>query len=371
MTEREVNISVATGASAEGQRAVEAWCHGCEKYGAAFYNPALELECETCRSTFVEKRGQTGLAEYITSVPVDAEESEVAGTEGASNSRAVSVAHERPWSSSGSAEQESEGGAPTTTTSTAHSSSADGGERGSEIPALVQPSASPGAATRFSEEESAIIRRILDSSESPPAGSNRRDGLNGATNIMRTNLRQRAAVPSPDGFNADAIILSLLSALNGVGDLQPGVQLGGNSGIPQDALTDILHHILVNETSVPGAPPASDDDISSIKKIEVTDENIHDLGGACYISQEPFEVGSTVLQLSCGHAFNQNDITKWLKMHNTCPVCREPVSKENDKGDQKEDAAGGAAPPVEGERVEQEDSQLIPPPPPPAAPQIG
>ena len=177
-------------------------------------------------------------------------------------------------------------------------------------------------------------------------------------NIM--NIRQRAAAVAPDAFNAEAMILSILSSLNGVGELQQGLQIGGGSGVPHDALADILHHILVHETSVPGAPPASEDDISSIKKVEVTEDNLEDLGGSCYISQEPFVVGDTVLRLNCGHAFNEEDITKWLKMHNTCPVCRESVNRVDGSGNQKEDAGGTAA---GVPRVDDESSASPSPPP--------
>lgn len=341
MTEREHNICPDTvGENADQASAIEAWCHACEKDVTAFYNADLELECDVCKSTFVEKRGQTGLAEYVTSASVrqDAEEgAEFNDTGGGINNRSGTRPDGIPSISGGSTEQGSQE-APTTPTSTASLSAANGGEERSDSPSSTQSPTSSETSTRFSDEENAVIRRILNSSENPPM-IRRRDASSGSgrINIRRADSRQPGAMPLNDTFNADAIIYSLLSVLSGAGDMQLGMQMSGNGGVPQDALGDILHHILMNENSTPGAPPASEETINSIKKVEVTNENIDELGGACYISQEPFEIGSTVLQLDCGHAFNHEDITKWLKMHNTCPVCRVPVNGGDDKDDKKEE----------------------------------
>ena len=320
------------GGEVRNTRSMGAWCHGCAKDVTAFYNSDLELECEVCHSTFVESHGQSGLSGYV--VPEPSLSSASVEDRGMSAGTEQTTAQEAALATNSN----------TSTGSDEATTSDESVGTGTNPSALIPPPDLQGNA-RFSEEEDAILRRILESSESPPAGS--RNG--GGNQMNRMNLRQRAgggAGPPDNAFNADAMILSLLSALNGVGDLQPGLQqqmLGGSAGgggVPQDALADILHHILVNETSVPGAPPASEDAISSIKKVEVTEDNLQDLGGACYISQEPFVVGESVMQLNCGHAFNEEDITKWLKMHNTCPVCREPVSGGDDSGKEKDGGQG-------------------------------
>jgi hypothetical protein len=160
------------------------------------------------------------------------------------------------------------------------------------------------------------------------------------------------------------MMLGLISALSGVGELQPSFVHGGgmnmmmmNSGngngtVPQDALADILHHILMNETSTPGAPPCTDEDIAGIRRVEVTPENCEELG-QCYISQEPFEAGMQALQLNCGHNFIEENITKWLKMHNTCPVCRVGVHekrKEVEEEEEGEGERGGEGEQGEGEK---------------------
>ena len=42
----------------------------------------------------------------------------------------------------------------------------------------------------------------------------------------------------------------------------------------------------------------------------------------CYICLEKCKEGKESCQLPCGHAFDRNCITGWLKDHDSCPVCR-------------------------------------------------
>ena len=83
---------------------------------------------------------------------------------------------------------------------------------------------------------------------------------------------------------------------------------------------DLLHHIMMNETSHAGVPPASDIIIESLLREQVTsDTNQINRLGECCISMEPFEAGDTAISLPCGHSYKQDPIVQWLRMHNTCP----------------------------------------------------
>jgi Ring finger domain len=42
----------------------------------------------------------------------------------------------------------------------------------------------------------------------------------------------------------------------------------------------------------------------------------------CTICSTSFVVESTVVRLPCSHMYHPNCIDAWLRMHNTCPVCR-------------------------------------------------
>ena len=121
------------------------------------------------------------------------------------------------------------------------------------------------------------------------------------------------------------------------GFLGAGMGMGMGGGGMDDAIGEILHHILMNEPSHSGAPPATSDTISALEHIEVTEENKEELG-ECYITQDVFEAGQTAVRLPCKHQFQKEGIVQWLKMHNTCPVCRETVGPDPDKADAESDS---------------------------------
>ena len=263
---------------------VTVYCHICNKENQAEYNAESDLECIQCQSTFVEKVGQSGLSGFLE-----------AGAEEAS-----------PLTS----EMPSSGERAEASTNTAQSPSSPDGD--------------------------AVIRRILDYPEGgrSPSSEELTNQLLGLRQqprrILPTDVRRRVSANAAGplrGGGADPL-LTILAALGGINPaLEGGGVRGLNGNVPQDTLADILHHILVNETSTPGVPPASEEDIEAITRVEVTPQNVEELGGTCHISQDEFEVGSKVARLKCGHAFCEEPIQKWLRMHNTCPVCRIPISE--------------------------------------------
>ena len=102
---------------------------------------------------------------------------------------------------------------------------------------------------------------------------------------------------------------------------------GGFSGFPGGAsFEDFLHHIFLNESSHSGEPPATESVIGSLHRTVVSSSaEILELG-ECSISQEAFEIGDISICLPCKHTYKEEPITHWLKMHNSCPVCRIPLS---------------------------------------------
>lgn len=97
---------------------------------------------------------------------------------------------------------------------------------------------------------------------------------------------------------------------------------------------DLLHHIMMNDSSHAGVPPASERLIESLPRLQVTEETDLQELGECCISQEAFEIGELAVCLPCKHSYKEEPITHWLKMHNTCPVCRIqlPAPEENVQG---------------------------------------
>ncbi|OMJ95431.1 hypothetical protein SteCoe_1196 [Stentor coeruleus] len=66
-----------------------------------------------------------------------------------------------------------------------------------------------------------------------------------------------------------------------------------------------------------GAPPASNNDINSLEIVNDSEED-------CPICQDSLE--SNCRRMRCGHVYHFSCLRPWLRMHNTCPVCRVSLS---------------------------------------------
>ncbi|CAG2115802.1 unnamed protein product [Medioppia subpectinata] len=63
-------------------------------------------------------------------------------------------------------------------------------------------------------------------------------------------------------------------------------------------------------------PPASEQFIKNLPKVtQLT------AGEKCCVCLKPHSVGETV-SVDCGHKFHVQCITRWLRLNNSCPVCR-------------------------------------------------
>ena len=49
----------------------------------------------------------------------------------------------------------------------------------------------------------------------------------------------------------------------------------------------------------------------------------------CNVCLENFNAGQITMKLDCGHYFHEKCITHWLKMRNTCPVCRHELESND------------------------------------------
>ncbi|ESA43574.1 uncharacterized protein NCU06815 [Neurospora crassa OR74A] len=80
-----------------------------------------------------------------------------------------------------------------------------------------------------------------------------------------------------------------------------------------------------------GAPPASQ---AAIEKLRVKDideqmlQGCQDNKAKCVICVDEMTLGDKATLLPCNHFFHGECVTPWLKVHNTCPVCRRSVEVE-------------------------------------------
>ena len=116
-----------------------------------------------------------------------------------------------------------------------------------------------------------------------------------------------------------------------------GRSRGAEGVLSDEAFEDILHRILTSEVSHAGSPPASEDCLKRLPRVNVDEStDLSKLGHSCGILHEPFAPGDVAVSLRCGHSYREDAILTWLRAHDTCPVCRDRVS---DPGDQTVDSS--------------------------------
>ncbi|XP_030535779.2 E3 ubiquitin-protein ligase Praja-2-like [Rhodamnia argentea] len=77
-----------------------------------------------------------------------------------------------------------------------------------------------------------------------------------------------------------------------------------------------------NESSLVGGSPASEAVIQNLPKLALTQEDVDGKDGLCPVCKDEFMAGDIAMQLPCSHGYHANCIVTWLRVRNTCPVCR-------------------------------------------------
>ncbi|KAK6346892.1 hypothetical protein TWF696_006994 [Orbilia brochopaga] len=77
-------------------------------------------------------------------------------------------------------------------------------------------------------------------------------------------------------------------------------------------------------------PPASEESIRNLPKVKVTQAEV-DEGTECVVCQDEFKVQEEVVKLPCRHIYHEECVTRWLETHDACPICRTPITPENER----------------------------------------
>lgn len=98
-----------------------------------------------------------------------------------------------------------------------------------------------------------------------------------------------------------------------------------------------------HESFINGNPPAARSVITHLPSISLTEKDVADNNNLCVVCKVEISVEETVKQLPCLHHFHAECILPWLRMRNTCPLCRfELPADEPDFLDWRAQRAGGS-----------------------------
>lgn len=164
---------------------------------------------------------------------------------------------------------------------------------------------------------SRILQRLMGGL-APPGPNNV-----GGNAVGGNNNATPAADPVAGGpRDFEAMIQRLMQSI-----MNPANAVHGDAVYTQEALDHIVTALMeAHPQSGNAAPPASDNAITSLAKKKVDDAYLGPEGKAeCTICIEELHLGDELVELPCKHSFHEPCVTMWLKQHNTCPICRNPV----------------------------------------------
>ncbi|XP_074288133.1 E3 ubiquitin-protein ligase RING1-like [Silene latifolia] len=87
---------------------------------------------------------------------------------------------------------------------------------------------------------------------------------------------------------------------------------------------------LVAETAVEGLP-----------SVVVGEDIVNSESNSCAVCMTEFELNSEVKQMPCKHLYHPECILPWLKMHNSCPVCRFELPTDDQDYETRKTGGGG------------------------------
>jgi hypothetical protein len=118
-----------------------------------------------------------------------------------------------------------------------------------------------------------------------------------------------------------------------LGLLNPANAMAGDAVYSQEALDRIITNLMEVNPQSNAAPPATEEALSKLDRKAVNQSMLDGESKVeCPICIDDMKEGDQAIFLPCKHWFHEDCVVLWLKEHNTCPICRSPIEK-NEPGD--------------------------------------
>ncbi|KAH7190821.1 hypothetical protein DER44DRAFT_903702 [Fusarium oxysporum] len=132
------------------------------------------------------------------------------------------------------------------------------------------------------------------------------------------------------GGSPSGLARSLQDTLN---LLNPANTMYGDALYSQEALDRIITGLMEANPQSNAAPPATEEALRNLERKPVDKQMLGSEGKAeCTICIDEMKEGDMATFLPCNHWFHEECVTLWLKEHNTCPICRTSIEKNNRSG---------------------------------------
>ncbi|KAK3345015.1 hypothetical protein B0H65DRAFT_192547 [Neurospora tetraspora] len=191
-------------------------------------------------------------------------------------------------------------------------------------PPHVHTAPASNATTNTTQTEGTAQQQPQSNGEQPQA-SEQQQPQQGPQPATQGQPSPFGSGPVPPGL-MNAFLSAILSPFGNLNFVNDGVY-------SQEAFDRIITQLREQHAAQNpgGAPPASQ---AAIEKLRVKDIDEQMLQGCqdnktkCVICVDDMTLGDKATLLPCNHFFHGECVTPWLKVHNTCPVCRRSVEVE-------------------------------------------
>ncbi|GLT30928.1 hypothetical protein SLA2020_057010 [Shorea laevis] len=180
-----------------------------------------------------------------------------------------------------------------------------------------------------------FLQLLLSSSSPTPSSSS------GTVDLQNLFGSARPASGNPQGFDPFNFVHNYLDNLRSSGahvqvvfENQPSetgfrpINLGDYFMGP--GLEQLIQQLMENDPNRYGTPPAAKSAIDTLPSVKITGEVMNSEMNQCAVCKEEFEEGTEARQMPCKHLYHEDCIFPWLKMHNSCPVCRYELPTEDE-----------------------------------------
>ncbi|KAI3462843.1 hypothetical protein Pfo_019506 [Paulownia fortunei] len=112
--------------------------------------------------------------------------------------------------------------------------------------------------------------------------------------------------------------------------------------------------LVENENALKGSPPAAKSVVENLPWVVLTKEELGEANSevVCAVCKDEVAVGDKVTRMPCCHLFHGDCILPWLRIRNTCPVCRYELPTDDADYEKRRSERGSSGIAAEGYNFE-------------------